>query len=376
MILGTIADKKISDIKIQGLDEKHIDSSVRLAILTVLAGYLEQNKIVINGNKIIEKTYLDRFLSYVLNDKRAAPKTFKLNIEFDGFKLHHDLKIQNDYDLLLSFSGGIDSTAGLLLALDKKLKVQPVLICFGQKNEKKEIFSAKRILKKLGIKPLVVKINIDKYMDHDWKRWRLGIIPARNYLFAAIAGSILSQSESKTLNIWICAHKEEINPVNTDKSLRFFKSTTEILSNAYKKDVVVSTPFELITKPEIVSYWHKKWERKYGLYVTDTTSCYFGNNCGRCKACINRAIAFTCAGIRLENFQTNPFQDKSNLIQNGYIDRFNSLKEERKIDFLYTMSINRMKLPTKLDKFLDENYLRYKAKIDKRINRIRKISNI
>lgn len=376
VILGTIQGKSVSDIKIDGLGKGYIDSSVRLAILTVLAGYLEKDSIVVNGKKVFEENYLNRFLSYILNDKRAAPKTFKLEIGFNRVGSKSQIKTRNNYDLLLSFSGGVDSTAGLLLALDKKLKVRPVFICFGQQNEKKEISSVKTILKKLKIEPLIVRVNMDKYMDHDWKRWKMGIIPARNYLFASIAGSILSHSNRHMLKIWICAHKEEINVINTDKSHRFFKSTTEILSNAYRKKVLVSTPFKLITKPEIVSYWHKKWERKYGLYVKDTTSCYFGNNCGVCKACVNRAIALTCAGVKIENFQVNPFVDQKKLIQEAYVDRFNSLKKERQVDFLYSMNVHRNILPSNLTTFLDMNYQKYKDSIDERIDKIRKINNI
>lgn len=376
MVIGKVENKKIADIKIDGLNNESLDSSVRLAILTMVAGYLEKDRITVNGKMNISKDYLNKFLSYVLNDMRAAPRTYQLNIDFTGIESNTKTKSHNDYDLILSFSGGADSTAGLLLALDKQLKVKPVFICFGQKNERKELLCVKAILKKLEIAPLIINVDIDNYIDQDWKRWKMGIIPARNYLFAAIAGSVLSHSDRNKLQIWICAHREEIDNIHTDKSLRFFKSTTKILSNSYKKSMTVLTPFEVLSKPEIISYWHKHWEKKYDLYVENTVSCYFGNNCGMCKACINRAICFVCAGINLENFQVNPFLDQQKIIQESYIDKFDSLEEERRLDFVYSLYENKQILPFYLKCFVDINYQKYKKQINKRIQSIRNIDHI
>lgn len=376
LVLGKIGNYNVEDVDIKNLNKDYIDDSVKLAILTVLAGYLEKDKIYVNGNKFINPKFLNRFLSFILNDKRAAPRTFKLDINFDSNNKAHLPKESNEYDLVLSFSGGVDSTAGLLYALDKKLKVKPVYIAFGQKNEKQEIVYVKRILKKLNIKPQIVKVDINKYIDQDWKRWKLGIIPARNYLFASIASSILSHSKSKKHLIWVCAHKEEINPIHTDKSLRFFKSASKIFSTKYGKKITLETPFIDITKPEIVAYWHKNWERKYGLSVNETVSCYFGNNCGVCKACINRAVVFGCAGIKIENYKVNPFLDTKKLIQTSYIDSFGSLYTERKLDFLYALNEQKDILPNKLRSFLDSNYKNYEKRIVKRIKNIRKIKKI
>ncbi len=376
MMLGKIGGKQIDDVKISGMQNELVDVSVRLALLTVLAGYLEFDKIVIKGKKFVDKYFFNRFLSYVLNDKRAAPRTFNIDIDFDGSDNHILQNGMDDYDLILSFSGGADSTAGLLYALDKKLKVKPVYVGFGQKNEKEEIVYVKRILKKLNIEPLIIMIDINEYIDQDWKRWKLGIIPARNYLFAAIAGSVLSLSKSKKSKIWICAHQEEINTTHTDKSKRFFKSASKILSNLYGKDISVTTPFMNITKPEILAYWHNKWEKKYNLTVNETVSCYFGNNCGVCKACINRAVVFCCAGIEIENFKVNPFLDKKKLIQNSYINSFDSLHAERRLDFLFALNEQKSVLSKNLKIFLELNYKRYQKKINKRIKFIRSVNNI
>jgi len=131
---GSIDGKSIKNIDIENIDIDHVDESVRLAILTVLAGYLEKDKIKVEGSEFIDVNYLNSFLSYVLNDKRAAPRKFSLDISFNNSKNVISSKENSNYDLLLSFSGGADSTAGLLHAKDMNLKVKPVYIGFGQKK--------------------------------------------------------------------------------------------------------------------------------------------------------------------------------------------------------------------------------------------------
>ena len=144
----------------------------------------------------------------------------------------------------------------------------------------------------------------------------------------------------------------------------------------YGKDISVTTPFMNITKPEILAYWHNKWEKKYNLTVNETVSCYFGNNCGVCKACINRAVVFCCAGIEIENFKVNPFLDKKKLIQNSYINSFDSLHAERRLDFLFALNEQKSVLSKNLKIFLELNYKRYQKKINKRIKFIRSVNNI
>ena len=207
-------------------------------------------------------------------------------------------------------------------------------------------------------------------MNDGWSRWKGGIIPARNYLFASIAGEIVSRSSKQNPKIFICAHKEEITPVNTDKSHRFYDTCSSIFSTAYNKNITVTTPFFNLTKPEIVSYWRRNWTDKYSLSPQETVSCYFGNNCGSCKACINRAVAFTCAGENLENFKNNPFADKEEIILNDYVDRFDNLEEKRRIDFIYSLNKYYKQLPSELKKFVNNKNSEFEDKLEPRLNEI------
>lgn len=370
MIIGKIFNTPITtaDLNLKDNNKFSLDSVVRTAILTIIAGYLERDDVEVAGQHFFPKRKLNQFLSYILNDKQAAPKNFQLNITFNEKEdnKYNEAKRYNDFDCLISFSGGIDSTAGIMYALDKGYKVQPVWIGFGQKNEKSEIRIVRKLCKSFGLNPLIIKINLNRFIDQTWARWKMGIIPARNYLFASVAAQIASQSAKADVSVYICAHKEEIYPESTDKSHRFFNTSTLIFSEAYQKNIKVTTPFYKFTKPEIVSYWEHYWKEKYKISPRDTSSCYFGNNCGVCKACINRAVAFSCAGIDMEIFKVHPFFDKGKLIQNGYIGRFDSLIVERKLDFLSAMDKNKKFLSKNLKNFLDVKTPIYKDMLKKR----------
>jgi len=198
----------------------------------------------------------------------------------------------------------------------------------------------------------------------------------RNYIFASIAASMVNLSSSDKNTIYICAHKEEINPVNTDKSERFYNTCTKIFTKSYNKDIELTTPFFNATKPEIIYYWIKHWKQKYNISPQETVSCYHGTNCGICKACINRAVAFACCGLQTESYKNDPFKDTEHVIQEGYIDRFNILKLERKLDFLFALNFNKNSLPTNLRNFVDTNYKRYSNKIIDRQKMIREGLNI
>lgn len=354
MKIGFICQKEINslDLKIAGTHYFELNSIVKNALLITLAGYLEKDNIIVSGEKYYQPEKLSRFFSYVLNDKRAAPRKFKVKIRFIKDLFESPPVIKNNFDYIIAFSGGIDSTAGILYALDRGYVVKPIWLGFGQKNESHELKVIKKICTQLNLDPLIIKIDLKKYVDEGWSRWKMGIIPARNYLFAAIASSIAARSTKKKVIIYICAHKEEIYPESTDKSHRFFDTSTAIFREAYQKNINVTTPFYGFTKPEIISYWVHHWKKKYKFSPHDTSSCYFGNNCGVCKACINRAIAFSCAGIDTENFRVNPFLDTNKTIQTDYLRRFDSLILERKLDFLYALNKNKKLLPKSIKDFL------------------------
>lgn len=377
MLIGKIGEKNIySDTVSSASLEPFLGSDlVKTGLLTVLSGYLESDKISVNGNKIFEVKKLERFLSYILNDKRAAPRKFKLDIKFNSsFNKVQNKPIGNSYNCFVAVSGGIDSSAGLMYAIDKGFRVKPVFISFGQKNEEREIRIIEKICLQMGLNLSIIKVNLSKYVDKGWDRWKLGIIPARNFLFACIIAELAKSSVEKNIKLFICAHREEITSINTDKSKRFYSTCSQIFSNT-DKIITVTTPFERVTKSEIISYWLKYWIKKYHLLPQQTVSCYLGTNCGECKACINRLISFICASAGQEEYIKNPFKNCGGILSEGYIKRFSTLNEQRKLELLYAIDKNRNVLPLDIARFLGKNYPKYYKKIKKHINSIKHIKS-
>lgn len=372
MIIGKIGNTDITDKDVSigaPFTAGHYSNQLKLALLTVLTGYLEEDRIELSARhcNLISASDLSEFLSYMLNDRRAAPRNYKISLTLTPDLTPHVWR-RHDTSApchIVSMSGGIDSTAGLLVALERNENVTPVWVGFGQKNEDRELRAAEMLCDKLGLDLRKVHINIDKYMDHEWKRWKSGIIPGRNFLFAAIASQMFNHRGGV---ISICAHKEEITDKNTDKSRRFFDESSKFLTQLANCSVEVSTPFIDITKPELIAYWNSNWTKKFGVRPEDTISCYFGNNCGECKACLNRAISFIAANATVENYRVNPLSNED-LLTEGYLNRFDELTEERRLDILYAMS-RHQDYSDPIKEFIASQSDRYEQRIRDRQERV------
>lgn len=319
-----------------------LDAFTKVAILTVLAGYKKCDYIFVDDkfNKIDLKK-LSRYLSYVLNHKELAPRKYNLKIKDQkDFITKNNYSTSNNYDGILSFSGGIDSTAGLLRSFDKGQHVQPLWISFGQRNDKAELDAVKEVLHKFKINPLIVKIDIHKEILSGWKDWDY-IIPARNFLFVCFANAILKHSDKKKGFIYLCAHKDEMKHWrNTDKSKYFFSKASNFFSLENNKEMMVTTPFANISKTEILSYWRKHWVKKYKISPHDTTTCYYDRGCGKCEVCLKRTISLLAAGFDKDPFiKIHPMKDPSGFIVNKYIPQIKSSKFTRikKLDFLIAL---------------------------------------
>ncbi|MDO8592034.1 MAG: 7-cyano-7-deazaguanine synthase [bacterium] len=377
MILGKVGNRSFntSELKVD-TGSKQPDTLVKSALLTTLAGYLEEDKIEIYDRRFYPKEKLDSFLSYIISDKRAAPRKFNLDIKFRGEVTKNAKPPKsnggNSLDGIVLFSGGLDSTAGLILVSNAGLNIRPLWVNFGQKNAAEEEFIVRKLSKKLGFEPIVVTVNLQRYVDEGWSNWKYGIIPARNFLFTTLAAEILSRSTKNTLFIYLCAHKDEITPENYDKSARFFRTCSKIFTKLYDKNIIVTTPLYNYTKPEVISYWSRKWEKDLAIGPSNTTSCYYGNNCGECKACINRAISYCVAGIPEEDYLVSPFKDTKRIFRDHYADRFERLTIDRKLGYLYALKKNQNLIPEELrNSILNKYYSKYRKRIIEYISQIR-----
>ncbi len=376
----------------RGIDYQEINSNLinfknndllgaftKVAILTVLAGYKQCDYIFVDDkfNANIDLKKVSRYLSYVLNHKEFAPRKYNLKIiDKKGLIEKNSNPKKNDYDGILCFSGGIDSTAGLLYSLDRGQQIQPLWISFGQRNNRAELDAVKRVLIKRKINPLVVQMDIHKYILKGWRDWDY-ITPGRNFLFISFANAILKHSIKRKVFIYLCAHKDEMkHRRNTDKSKYFFAKASNLFSIDSSKEIVVATPFANVSKTEILSYWKKHWLGKYGISPYDTTTCYYGRGCGKCEVCLKRAVSLLASGFGIDPFiKIHPMKDPSGFIIKKWIPEIKSGKFTRikKLDFLIAVEKCLDIVPKKVKRFYNNLPPQTLLAIE---NRKREIENI
>lgn len=187
---------------------------------------------------------------------------------------------------VLLFSGGLDSVAAWhLLNKPKALYVE-----LGHRYQDRELASIERSgipVKRTGRLFLGDCEQADAH------------IPFRNLAFALVAAM-----EADT--IYTVALKGE---GSRDKSKKFFRDTSKLLSHIAGRKIVYTAPFAHLTKTALVS---KYVERGFDVQtLLNSTSCYAATfsdgytGCGECMACFRRWVAMTLNGIS-ENYVKNP----------------------------------------------------------------------
>jgi 7-cyano-7-deazaguanine synthase in queuosine biosynthesis len=375
-LIGKIDHKNIT-FSLLKYKEKNVklnknDFFIKTSILTTIAGYLKKNYFFVNHYHP-DKKKIERFLSYILNNKKYAPINYQIELDFSK-DFYKEVSYSNNYDCIVLFSGGIDSTAASLLTFESKLNPLLLWVGFGQKNEKEELSKIKKISKKIKMNVAIVNIDLKKYIENGWKEWSY-IIPARNFMLVSIAAAILSNSKKEKGFIIMSAHKEEIKNSNTDKSNKFFRTCSKIFSDYYKKKIIVTTPFYDVTKTEVLSYWKKNWIKKYKVKPYDTTTCYYGNNCGECNACYKRNLALIAAGLKMDkNLKKNIFSDNKKILINNFIKRMDSFPKKRKYEYLIALTNMKEKNSPSINAYLTKLSKREKRIMEKRKREIENIN--
>lgn len=217
---------------------------------------------------------------------------------------------------LVLFSGGVDSTTCLALAIDRygKDNVVALSVSYGQKHTK-EVEAADKIAKYYGVE--FIKLDLsemfrfsdcsllqhsDKEVPHESYAEQLKetngspvstYVPFRNGLFIASAASI---ALSKGCGVILYgAHAD-------DAAGNAYPDCSEVFNNAMNTavwegsghQVKVEAPFVGMNKAGVV-----KKGLELGVPYELTWSCYEGHDkpCGVCGTCIDRQKAFEANGV-------------------------------------------------------------------------------
>lgn len=218
---------------------------------------------------------------------------------------------------LVLFSGGVDSTTCLAMAVEKygKENVTALSVSYGQKHTK-EIEASKKIAEYYGVEHLYLdlakifeysdcsllshsdqEIPKESYADQIRKGGGKPVstyVPFRNGLFLSSAASIAISKDCEV--IYYGAHSDDAaGNAYPDCSDAFNRAIGEAIYIGSGNQVRVEAPFVNWTKADVV----KKGLELHVPYEL-TWSCYEGKDrpCGVCGTCIDRAKAFEANGVK------------------------------------------------------------------------------
>ena len=219
---------------------------------------------------------------------------------------------------LVLFSGGVDSTTCLALAIKKYGKENTVAlsVSYGQKHIK-ELESASAIVKYYDVE----HINLDlaplfsfsdcsllKHSEQDIPKESYAeqlkktkgspvttYVPFRNGLFLASAASIALSKKCNVI-LYGAHHDDAAGNAYPDCSAAFNNAMNSAIAEGSGHQLHIEAPFVSKGKKEIV-----KLGLELGVPYEMTWSCYEGSDkpCGKCATCLDRRAAFLANGLDL-----------------------------------------------------------------------------
>ena len=217
---------------------------------------------------------------------------------------------------LVLFSGGLDSTTCLALAV-KKYGAENVIalsVYYGQKHDK-EIKAAKSIAEYYGVtlKTLdlaaifadsdcsllagaaadIPKESYAEQLAHTDGKPVSTYVPFRNGLFLASAASIALSDECGV--IYYGAHSDDAaGNAYPDCSAEFNDAMNKAIFTGSGGQLRIEAPFVSLTKADVV-----RTGTELGVPYRMTWSCYEGGDkpCGVCGTCRDRLAAFAANGL-------------------------------------------------------------------------------
>ena len=210
---------------------------------------------------------------------------------------------------IVLFSGGLDSTTMLAMAISRGYDITALTINYNQRHSF-EIQCSKKILSSLGNIPQIIfdidltKIGGSALTDsipvpvNSQKKIPSTYVPARNTIFLSIASSFAERLEIN--DIFIGANIIDYSGY-PDCRPEFIKSFEETINLGTKKGLegdkfTIHSPLIQMTKADIIKSGHA-----LGVDYSLTLSCYDptddGLACGVCDSCKFRKLGFKEANL-------------------------------------------------------------------------------
>jgi 7-cyano-7-deazaguanine synthase len=216
---------------------------------------------------------------------------------------------------IVLFSGGLDSTTVLSIAISEGYTIYAISFDYGQ-NHKSELEAAALIAKRLGVKRhIVLKIdfrafggsaltdNVEIPKNRSIESMGEGIpatyVPARNTVFLSLGLAWAEAIDAEHIFIGVNALDYSGYPDCRPEYIEAFQTLANLATKAGTEGGVkfkVHTPLIAMTKKEII-----QTGLALGVDYSVTSTCYdpspAGEACGQCDACLLRLKGFAEAGL-------------------------------------------------------------------------------
>lgn len=211
--------------------------------------------------------------------------------------------------IVISLSGGMDSTTLLCYYLDKGYEVYPIVFTYGSKHNKYENEAALNICHKFKLDYKFINLE---YMNnlfesnllktggdipeghYEEKSMEKTVVPGRNIIFIA---NMVGYAWSVGAEIIALGVHAGDHAIYADCRKEFIKAMDTAVYLGSDKRVTIETPFQDLDKAGILHIG-------YDLYDTDvpyelTRTCYKDQelSCGKCGSCTERLEAFKSIGL-------------------------------------------------------------------------------
>lgn len=205
-------------------------------------------------------------------------------------------------------SGGMDSALGAKIAQEEGYEIIALHFNYGQRTEKKELESFRKIAKKLKcvesceidldfFKQIGASALTDSSLEVPTGGVESGVpityVPFRNGIFISIATALAEKHAADALFIGVVEEDSSGYPDCRDS---YIKSMEESINLGTKDEtrVEIKMPLVHMKKFEIV-----KKSIELGVPLEDTWSCYKNEDkaCGLCDSCRLRLNGFEKAGV-------------------------------------------------------------------------------
>jgi 7-cyano-7-deazaguanine synthase len=207
--------------------------------------------------------------------------------------------------IVLSLSGGLDSTTLLAYLMDGGYSPHPVFFKYLSKHNKYELEAARKIaeyynlpLTEIDVSDIFSKFTSNLLQSggdipeghYEDKSMELTVVPSRNIIFLSVLSGYAWSMGDPTIAIGIHSGDHAIYP---DCRPEFRQAMHLAISFGTGGRVGIVAPFETLNKTEIL-----KWGLQNGVPYQLTRTCYKDQikSCGKCGSCNERLEAFSSQG--------------------------------------------------------------------------------